>query len=563
MAVDDGKPVYDDENKSTASPPDVDAEVVSMGDAKTGARATPNADSDAQSETQEPLVDLGGEPPLGDLNEDADASRPSESASRARSILTPLRIAAAFVFLGLVAGASFLLTRSDEESAANPAHNADIPAESTEVKSAPATEPPATELVLPSAVDPVSQTVNPTEKITNPGDALSAKEALQNLPPVDTTGTDLPAATGEMADEIDNRTFQETAKDALRSLEAQDDQRTEEQESETVASEPQIEETTVVEPSASEASATSTTNFLPDGAEAAPDAQPIESDVDRDSLESTDDDMAAPQDDAVNEVFEDVEASNSSTDIATGVAVADNAALIAAEESVRAANEEIAGLQSALQAANRQIAALEADLAQARLSFNAETMARENAASDEIADLRARLADAEARAARLPSEGAMISMMNALATGSPFADPLRSAGTIIQAETAPIAAYAASGVPTYAEIERGFEPAARKAVAADIRAKANGPVAQFFASIASLVVVRPAEPQAGNTLVARLSRAEAALENNDIGVALREVSPIDGKAREAMEPWIKDAEARLAADMIAERLASADAAFSN
>jgi hypothetical protein len=104
---------------------------------------------------------------------------------------------------------------------------------------------------------------------------------------------------------------------------------------------------------------------------------------------------------------------------------------------------------------------------------------------------------------------------------------------------------AATGAPTTAMLAARFPDTARAALDAERKAGATGFFSRLWAGIAGLVSIRPVGSAEGDTTGARLARAEAALNRNDLPTAVREVEALNGGAAMAVEPWLKDAQARL------------------
>ena len=106
---------------------------------------------------------------------------------------------------------------------------------------------------------------------------------------------------------------------------------------------------------------------------------------------------------------------------------------------------------------------------------------------------------------------------------------------------------AGSGVTTRAVLAARFADAARQSLDAE-RSSAAGGMAWLWASTRRLISVRRVGDVAGITTEDRLARAQADLARSDLENAVMEVRGINGAAAMPLQPWLKDAEERLALD---------------
>lgn len=231
-------------------------------------------------------------------------------------------------------------------------------------------------------------------------------------------------------------------------------------------------------------------------------------------------------------------------------------------ETVAAYEAELADLQSRMdeqsgafdQTVADQRAAMEQAFAdqQARMD---EAFAQQQAQIEEQrAELQAMVDEANAseqeaaRQAQIATLRAAVSDLDtAVRSGEPFQQAL---GPISDSEGMEVpealSANAEDGVATQARLAESFPPAARDGLAA---ARADEPIegegANRFASfMARQLGARSVTPREGDSPDAILSRAEAALDNGDLGTALSELEALPDTAREAMSGWIDQARAR-------------------
>lgn len=212
-----------------------------------------------------------------------------------------------------------------------------------------------------------------------------------------------------------------------------------------------------------------------------------------------------------------------------------------------------------------------AELSALRALFETETgrlsaaldaeRARAAAQAEEIAALRADLAAraapsaqpaapdasrmAEASRARGGDRATLVlfALARAIESGSPYRAELARAEALApdSPAIARLRVDAADGAPTLAALKSRFPAGMRRALAADA-GKNGGLVGRFSSGLADLISVRPAGPVKGASPRAVLSRAEAAFAADDLDGALSELRALTGPAREALAPFIADAE---------------------
>ncbi|MCS6891563.1 MAG: hypothetical protein NZN45_08095 [Rhodovarius sp.] len=141
-----------------------------------------------------------------------------------------------------------------------------------------------------------------------------------------------------------------------------------------------------------------------------------------------------------------------------------------------------------------------------------------------------RLAGLERRLLRLALRD---SLREALAQGRPL-------GALLPPGAPPaLARYAEAAPPTEAELRQGFEDAAR---AARLATQAAG------RGLAGMLTIRRGEELIlGDPAEAEIERARRLLSAGDWAGAVQRIAALQGPAREAMNPWLREAEALLAA----------------
>lgn len=122
-----------------------------------------------------------------------------------------------------------------------------------------------------------------------------------------------------------------------------------------------------------------------------------------------------------------------------------------------------------------------------------------------------------------------------------------------------LSAHAENGVPTLAELQRSFPPAARAGLDAAERANAAdaGLGDRALSFLRTQVGARSLEEREGSSPDAILSRAEARLSDGEVQAALDEIAKLPEPGQEAMADWTARAQARVEAQSAASELASA------
>ena len=209
----------------------------------------------------------------------------------------------------------------------------------------------------------------------------------------------------------------------------------------------------------------------------------------------------------------------------------------------------LAALQSTLEAQKQQ----NAELAQQIADVAAKANARIDAAAQQATALKT---DAEAIARAALERAALTRVQTALDVGGSFAPAL--ADLTAQGVTPPaaLAAAAAKGVPTLAELQATFPAAARAGLAASVKATmGTGLWARAGAFLRTQTGLRSLTPREGSDPDAVLSRAEAALRRADLPAALTEIGALPEAGRTAMADWLDGADRRAAALAAADALA--------
>lgn len=232
----------------------------------------------------------------------------------------------------------------------------------------------------------------------------------------------------------------------------------------------------------------------------------------------------------------------------------------------------ISGLESRLAALEAQIADLAIDQP-ASIAEQADAMSDEmlSAFQDELDALKAqaetqveaaklRAAEVEVEAAKSAARAerlsALAKLTAAVESGRAYVDELAE----FQDAPKALTALAADGVITLSALQRGFPESARVALSSANTVPQDASAGdRFTAFLKRQTNTRSLSPRDGDDVDAVLSRADAQLSNGDLPAALSELTSLPDEAIEAMEPWISQAKARLAAlDALSELTSAAN-----
>ena len=148
----------------------------------------------------------------------------------------------------------------------------------------------------------------------------------------------------------------------------------------------------------------------------------------------------------------------------------------------------------------------------------------------------------------------------AIDRGEPFTTELDTFVAVAPdtAETEPLRAMAASGVPSRTAIAAEFDAAASAMLAAGRTIDPNaGILDRLMSSAESLVQVRPVGDVQGEGAPAAIARMEVAVKKGDYAAALTEYEALPAPAKEAGSAYAGKLRARLAADELMDKVLAA------
>jgi hypothetical protein len=152
---------------------------------------------------------------------------------------------------------------------------------------------------------------------------------------------------------------------------------------------------------------------------------------------------------------------------------------------------------------------------------------------------------------------ALTNLRDAVAAGRPYAGELSTLRALVPTEGLldALTAQADAGIPTTADLARSFLTASDAALATEAAPADGTLLGSMLDSAKSLVTIRRVDATAtGDTPGAILARAEAQLKQGDLALAVKEVEALQGPPRDALQSWLDQAHARLAADDTLNRL---------
>jgi uroporphyrinogen-III synthase len=231
-----------------------------------------------------------------------------------------------------------------------------------------------------------------------------------------------------------------------------------------------------------------------------------------------------------------------------------------AEKEISAVRLEIATLRSALQALDQAVAGQRDESArqrdQAKALADAVDKARTEAGARNASEQKA-LAAAHASAVI----GVAARLSAALESGLPFAADLGLLSPLTQgdAKLAEIAGalqpYAQSGVASRTALAADFPAVAKAALADDLADDSFG--ARLMGKVRNLVSLRRVGADVeGDSVEAKLARAEAAIDAGDLAKAAELVKSLPPQTSKATAGWLSRAEAHLAAKRAVDQLAA-------
>ncbi len=204
-----------------------------------------------------------------------------------------------------------------------------------------------------------------------------------------------------------------------------------------------------------------------------------------------------------------------------------------------------------------------------RLAKDVERLSAGSDAAAQLAPIEKRVAALETRLAELAqADLATASSVNAAVLAMAFASLKRAAGRggaysgeldtlktlapaasrLARFDFTTLETHALTGVQSITDLKRTFVSYRRAALDASVVVTSDAIVDQLAARARSLVRVRPSGSVQGTGARAVLARMEAHLSQDALAKSIEEAGALEGAARDAADPWIAAAKARLDID---------------
>jgi uroporphyrinogen-III synthase len=217
----------------------------------------------------------------------------------------------------------------------------------------------------------------------------------------------------------------------------------------------------------------------------------------------------------------------------------------APEADTSSLKSEIVALRAALQALDQTVAGQKASVEKAAAAAQASVSGEQKAV-------------AAARGSAVIGIAARISA--GLTTGQPFAPDLALLQPLAQGDAklteliAALQPHAAKGVASRANLANTFPSVAKAALADDLADDSFWQ--RLLGKLKSVVSLRRTGDVAGDSVEARLARAEAAINSGDLAKAVDLVKSLPPQTSRATADWLARAEAHLAAQRAVDQLAA-------
>jgi uroporphyrinogen-III synthase len=216
--------------------------------------------------------------------------------------------------------------------------------------------------------------------------------------------------------------------------------------------------------------------------------------------------------------------------------------------------------------ADREVAALRTDIAGLRTAVQTldQAVSLQREQTKTLSDAVGNRGAAEQKALTAAHASAVIGiaarLSSALDSGRPFAGDLALLMPLIQGDAklgeiaTALQPYAQAGVPSRAALAADFPAVAKAALADDLADDSFGE--RLLGKLKSIVSLRRVGDVQGDSVEAKLARAEAALDGGDLAKAVEIVKSLPAQTAKATAAWLARAETHLAAKRGVDQLAA-------
>lgn len=216
--------------------------------------------------------------------------------------------------------------------------------------------------------------------------------------------------------------------------------------------------------------------------------------------------------------------------------------------------------------AEKEIATLRAEIATLRSALQAldQTVAGQREQTKALSDAVGARGTAEQKALATARGSALVGiaarLSSALESGLPFAGDLALLQPFMQGDAkldeiaATLKPYGATGVASHAALTAAFPAVAKAALAEDLADDSLGE--RVLGKVRSIISLRRVGDVPGDTVEAKLARAETALHAGDLAKAVTLVTSLPPQTAKATSAWLARAQAHLAAKSAIDQLAA-------
>lgn len=216
-----------------------------------------------------------------------------------------------------------------------------------------------------------------------------------------------------------------------------------------------------------------------------------------------------------------------------------------AEEKAVASEDKVTKLQSELTALREEIAQLKSaapvPAAPANAAISTELESR-------ISTLEQAQKEQSTHLQSLQAINALQALENAVGSGIPYVsqlDALRAAWpnqAVLEAALPALQASAPTGIAALPELQSAFAQAAREAMITTYDHESF--LGRLQANLARAITIRKIGAQQGDSLEAKLARAEASLQRGDLAGSIKQLQGLDANATASLDPWLTRAKTR-------------------
>ncbi len=224
----------------------------------------------------------------------------------------------------------------------------------------------------------------------------------------------------------------------------------------------------------------------------------------------------------------------------------------AGDDSVQALSQRVQTEDDSVQALSKKVETLEQKPAPepvAKETIQAEVASQVAPVAERMAALEHSHAEraSDARTAALTL--ALTNLKRAIGEGRPFAQELAAVENLSSGKLpiSDLAEYKAKGVPSLSQLQRDFLETVRSVIQKHYHGKSDSIMGEMLSRARAAIQVKPSGG-AGDSVEAILGRMETALKAGDLRAALTESAALEGPAKEELQGWVEQAQARAAVD---------------